>query len=306
MKRDYAVGIVGVGFVGSAIKQFFEDKITKQCDMEHDMEHDMDTIITHVYAYDKYKEPYNEIPLLHQLIDNSDVIYLCLPTPFDQNNCYDMNETVDILKTINEHVCSCENITQHKCVVSKSTTTPKLFESLLLQILHIDNTSDICTKVGYIHNPEFLSAKTAYEDFCSQKHIVIGKTPYCSNETFEQYVHFNRTLFPHATISTCDSTTSETMKILANNFYASKIMILNEYYLICKKLDINYDEVIDLMLKNGWINPMHTLVPGTDGHLGFGGACFSKDTSALYTYMKNNDMMCGILEKVIDECKNVR
>ena len=40
------------------------------------------------------------------------------------------------------------------------------------------------------------------------------------------------------------------------------------------------------MLKNGWINHMHTEVPGQDGKLGFGGACFPKDTAALLADMK--------------------
>ena len=35
------------------------------------------------------------------------------------------------------------------------------------------------------------------------------------------------------------------------------------------------------MLKNDWINPMHTKVPGTDGKLSYGGMCFPKDTKAL-------------------------
>ena len=41
-----------------------------------------------------------------------------------------------------------------------------------------------------------------------------------------------------------------------------------------------------MMLKNEWINPMHTNVPGSDGSLGYGGACFPKDTNALYRYME--------------------
>ncbi len=38
---------------------------------------------------------------------------------------------------------------------------------------------------------------------------------------------------------------------------------------------------VDLMLKNNWINPMHTKVPGNDGQLSYGGKCFPKDTKAL-------------------------
>ena len=39
-------------------------------------------------------------------------------------------------------------------------------------------SNDLAKKYGIkiIHNPEFLSAKTAFEDFHNQKHIVLGKT----------------------------------------------------------------------------------------------------------------------------------
>ena len=57
----------------------------------------------------------------------------------------------------------------------------------------------------------------------------------------------------------------------------------------------------NLMLKNGWINPMHTNVPGPDKQLGYGGACFPKDTNALNEYMKKNDMNDNVIGKVIEK-----
>jgi len=38
------------------------------------------------------------------------------------------------------------------------------------------------------------------------------------------------------------------------------------------------------MLSSGRINPMHTLVPGIDGKVGFGGKCFPKDINAFINY----------------------
>ena len=60
------------------------------------------------------------------------------------------------------------------------------------------------------------------------------------------------------------------------------------------------------MLKNNWINPMHTIVPGTDGKLGFGGACFPKDTNALCNYMKRKESHNIVLSSVIKENEEVR
>ena len=42
---------------------------------------------------------------------------------------------------------------------------------------------------------------------------------------------------------------------------------ISPFNLLCEKLNISYDSVKNTMLKNNWINPMHTQVPGTDGKL---------------------------------------
>ena len=56
-----------------------------------------------------------------------------------------------------------------------------------------------------------------------------------------------------------------------------------------------------MMIKNGWINSMHTNVPGKDGKLGYGGMCFPKDTNALLTFLKNQGSKHQILEACIEE-----
>ena len=85
-----------------------------------------------------------------------------------------------------------------------------------------------------------------------------------------------------------------------------KIAFFNELYLYCQAKNINYNETRDLMLKNGWINQMHTEVPGTDGQLGFGGACFPKDTSALLADMKREGVAHKILNSVVEENNEIR
>ena len=55
------------------------------------------------------------------------------------------------------------------------------------------------------------------------------------------------------------------------------------------------------MLKNNWINPMHTNVPGTDGKISYGGMCLPKDSMALFNFMKNNIDNYKILEATITE-----
>jgi len=99
----------------------------------------------------------------------------------------------------------------------------------------------------------------------------------------------------------CTSTESESMKIFLNCFYSVKIQFFNELFLLCNNNGTDYNIVKNLMLKNGWINPMHTNVPGNDGQLSYGGFCFPKDTNALLSYMKKNDVAHKVLEATIDE-----
>ena len=108
----------------------------------------------------------------------------------------------------------------------------------------------------------------------------MGKTKKITNDDINSIKKFYNHYYPNANISICESNESESMKIFCNSFYAVKIQFFNELYLLCQRINCDYDTVLKLMLNNNWINPMHTKVPGTDGKLSYGGACFPKDTNA--------------------------
>ena len=107
-------------------------------------------------------------------------------------------------------------------------------------------------------------------------------------------------------ISVCTSDESEAMKLFANSFYAQKVMIFNELYMLCNATGLSFDKVRDLMLKNNWISPHHVSVPGPDGKLGYGGHCFPKDTNALSDFMKKNGTISAVLEATIVERNKMR
>ena len=60
------------------------------------------------------------------------------------------------------------------------------------------------------------------------------------------------------------------------------------------------------MLKNNWINPMHTNVPGQDGNISYGGMCFPKDTNALNSFMEKNNIPNKVLDATINERNQMR
>jgi nucleotide sugar dehydrogenase len=257
------IGIIGIGFVGTALKTSFLKKNI------------------HIATYDKYKQ--NEGAFDKCL--TADIIFLCLPTPFcDERKEYNKDAIYEIMRLLDTH--------NYKGVIAiKSTIEPLICATLSKQY----------PSCNIVHNPEFLSAKTAYQDFHNQKHIVLGKTPECNEQSYNCIINFYKEYYPQSQISLCTTTESESMKLFVNSFYASKIQLFNEFYSVCQKIDINYDTVKNLMLKNNWINPTHTSVPGTDGQLSYGGACFPKDTESLLEFMKKNSSKYEVLNAVIKE-----
>ncbi len=255
------VGIIGVGVVGSAVVKSFTE------------------LGINIVAYDKFKN----IGKIEDILDTS-IVFLCLPTLYCQiKNSYDKDAIHEICNFL-----QINNYTGH--VVIKSTIEPSTTQKLA-------DTYNLCL----YHNPEFLTARTAYDDFHNQDHIVIGRSSRVSDQQNDELVNFFKKYYPSAKISVCTSTESESVKIFCNCFYAVKIQFFNELYLLCQKLGTNYDTILEMMLKNNWINPMHTQVPGTDGNLSYGGMCFPKDTNALLSFMQATNSPHSILQATVTE-----
>ena len=262
------IGIAGLGFVGNAMNMSFEKKGIS------------------CIVYDKFKN--GGIGTIDKLLE-SDIIFLCLPTLYcEEKGEYDKS-------AINE-VCSYLDKNNYDgIVVIKSTIEPETNDKLSNKY-----------KLRLVHNPEFLTARTAFEDFHNQKHIVIGKGKNALESDIENLSQFFKKLYPKAEISHCTSLESESMKIFSNSFYASKVMLFNEYFMLCEKNGSDFNKIRDIMLKNNWINSMHTDVPGPDGYLGYGGACFPKDTTALSKYMERKGTKKKVLDAVIEERNEIR
>lgn len=264
------IGIAGIGFVGDAMVSSFEK------------------LGVDLVKYDKFKD--GGIGRPEDLI-KTDICFLCLPTLYNKkSSSYNLSAI--------EEVCTFLTKNQYQgTVVIKSTVEPGKSQMLADKY-----------ELKIVHNPEFLTARTAREDFEKQDHIVLGQTSIASKDptVLANLMQFYSKLYPNAEISTSTSGESESMKIFVNSFYAIKVQAFNEFYLYSKNQGNNYNTILNMMLKNGWINPMHTNVPGPDGQLSYGGACFPKDTKALLAHMKLANTPHRVLRGCVKEQKRMR
>jgi len=275
------ITIIGLGFVGEALLRAF---VNINANSEYNF-----------YGYDKFKTNFHD-DILDNILTNpndyldSDIIITALPTKYSEVlNSYDNSATFEVCKYLQDNNYS-------GVIVVKSTVTP-------------GTTHKLCTtypNLHFVYNPEFLTAKTAYDDIVKQDHIVLGKSKNCTNDDMAMVYKLYTEYWPQSVISTGTSVETEMMKIACNTFYSVKIQYFNELYCVVKYLDENiesadFNNVREMMLKNNWINPMHTQVPGTDGKMSYGGLCFPKDTNALLSMMKDLDLPHKVLSATVEE-----
>lgn len=263
----HKIGIIGIGFVGGAMVKSFSEKGY--------------ILNENLFTYDKYKN--GGIGTFKDILV-TDILFIALPTLYiKETSNYDLNAIDETLSLLRQNY-------YNGLVVIKSTIEPK-------------TTDNFASKynLNMAHNPEFLTARYAYEDFHNQKHIVLGKSESCDESKYRSLCDFYKMNYGNAKISQCTSIESESMKLFLNNFYAVKVQFFTEIYLLCQKLGIDYDNIKNLMLNNGWINPMHTQIPGPDGKISFGGLCFPKDTTALFHFMEMMEVPCEVIKATVNE-----
>ena len=220
------VGIVGQGFVGSALGCTFAQYYK-------------------VYTYDKMFADLSTHKGVFELSRACDLLFVCVPTPMREDGSCD----VSIVKKVVQEACS----TGRRNIISiKSTVPPNTTKAL----------QDLCQDSQIVFNPEFLLERNAEEDFRNTSRIILGG-PRPATTRLKQ---FYSKIFQNAHIIKTDSTVEEMVKYLTNSFLAVKVSFANEMYAICRNLDVDYDKVAEYALHDDRLGKTHWAVPGPDGH----------------------------------------
>ncbi len=243
------LGIVGFGFVGTAIQHGF----AQSADFR-------------IFDVDARRSTHT----LSEVVQESDVVFVCLPTPMTE-----ATGEVD-LSIIKEAVESIWRIaTWNNCspiVVIKSTVIPGTTESL--QVAY--------PELRMVFNPEFLTERTHKLDFINQSRIILGGNE--EGTTLLEEIYSER--FPGTPIFTTSSKAAELVKYICNCFFAVKLSFFNEMKQVSDKLGIRYEDIIGMILTDARIGNSHWSAPGHDGNHGWGGKCFPKDLNALVVKAK--------------------
>jgi len=138
--------------------------------------------------------------------------------------------------------------------------------------------------------PEFLREGTALQDTLNPDRILIGAD---ADQARELLLAAHDRL-PGVRVIT-DIRTAEVIKYASNAFLATKISFINEMANLCDDVGANVDDVARGMGLDKRIGPAF-LKAG----IGYGGACFPKDTKALHSIAFHHDYDFKLLKSVIE------
>ena len=258
------IGIIGRGFVGSAVAHGFSESTGYQAEIK---------------VFDK--DPLKSTHSLEELVTSSEIVFISVPTPSNKDGSINLDILSDCLDDINHVASQLDNF--NAVYLIRSTVVPGTTRFLQEEF----------PKLKLVFNPEFLTERSANFDFITQSRFILGG----ADENTKVVSDLYRDRFGNSvSIIITDYESAELTKYVCNTFFATKVSFLNEMYVLSEKVNANWDDVIEGFLRDGRVGSSHSQVPGPDGKLGFGGSCFPKDVQALIQFAESLDVDLSVLK----------
>ena len=270
--KTLKMGIIGHGFVGKAVDFGFKNTYEDE------------------YGVEKYLvDPRYKTSVDTMFAEMTpDIIFVSVPTPMGENGFIDSSIIMKVFEDIKKY-------SNDILVVVKSTVTPNKLE----EIYNFYNR--------IIYNPEFLRERSANDDFINSPMLVIGgENP--SDQIFVKYVYDKFSKCEPCPVHFVDLKAAALIKYTINSFLATKVLYFNNIKKIfdASGTTTHWNGFLDAIKDDERIGDSHMSVPGPDGRLGFGGACFPKDTTALAMYARHIGESFDLLEDAIKENQDIR
>ena len=193
-------------------------------------------------------------------VNQADIIFICVPTPYhSESGGFDLSYVRE----------ACSNVQGSKVVVIKSTVVPGATEKLQKEF----------PQHQFLFNPEFLTELTADQDMQYPDRQIMGYTK--ESYSVAQDAMMVLPLAPYERIM--PATEAELVKYFGNNWFALKVAYANQFFDLCQKLGVDYDNIKEAAAADKRIGRSHLEV-WHKGYRGYGGKCLVKDIRAMIQF----------------------
>ena len=235
------LGIVGHGFVGTAVDHGFTRDIQKFIvDPKHNSTNTIEDLI-------KFKP---------------DAIFVAVPTP--------QSESGECNTEILEGVMQQLNTSKGLLVIVKSTVPAYKLQKI----------QEECINIRIVYNPEFLTEKNYIDDFVNPAMHVFGGVNSDTDAVEKLYLEhsdcaecpvYKTDLITASMVKYCINSFLATKVTFMNEMYD----------VLRAARGADWNTFTKIIANDPRIGNSHMKVPGNDGQRGYAGSCFPKDTAAL-------------------------
>jgi GDP-mannose 6-dehydrogenase len=225
-------------------------------------------------------------------IRDSDISLVCVGTPSNQNGSLHLRHVEQVCSEIG---AAMKSKNQRHIVVIRSTMLPGTVENTVVPVLEETSGKKAVKDFGICINPEFLREGSSLKDYHAPPFTLIGADDEQTTSTVQSlYADIKAPVF------VTSLKTAEMVKYVCNCFHALKVTFANEVGNICKALQIDSHEVMQVFCQDTKLNlSPYYLKPG----FAFGGSCLPKDLRAMNYKAKQVDVEVPVLSSILPSNK---
>ncbi len=223
-----------------------------------------------------------------EAVDATELSLLCVGTPSRKNGSLDLSYLERVCEQIG---AALKDKAAYHVVVVRSTVLPGTAHDLVIPTLEKASGKTYGTGFGVTVNPEFLREGTAIHDFRNPPLTLIGHN-YASDAAPTEALYAR----VDAPVVSTSIRTAEMIKYASNTWHALKVCFANEIGNLCKRVDIDSHEVMDIFCRDEKLNlSSYYMKPG----FAFGGSCLPKDVRALQYRAKEVDLDLPVIQAIL-------
>jgi GDP-mannose 6-dehydrogenase len=209
-------------------------------------------------------------------------------TPSRKNGSLDLSYLVRVCEQIGDAL---KDKPSYHVVVIRSTVLPGTTHAHVIPTLEARSGKTYGEGFGVAVNPEFLREGTALKDFRQPALTLVGHNHAAdAAPTKALYQDIDAPLFGTSI------RVAEMMKYTSNAWHAVKVVFANEIGNLCKRLDVDSHEVMDIFCRDAKLNlSPYYLKPG----FAFGGSCLPKDVRALQYRAREVDLEMPMINALL-------
>lgn len=262
-KREFNVGIIGLGYVGLPLMWTFYEK--RMPVIGYDIDEYKVTCINEGTPYIKHLGK-DKMQILSKSercfattdfsrLVEADALLMCVPTPLNIHREPEMRFVVETTKVISKH------LRKNQLIILESTTWPGTTQELIIPILEEQS--------GLISGKDFYVAYSPEREDPGNAQFNTAKIPKVVGAHGEEALQLACELYNTSivkTIPVTDTKTAEAVKLTENIFRSVNIALVNELKVVYKEMGIDVHEVLDAAETKPFGFMKFTPGPGLGGH----------------------------------------